>query len=48
LATIHNLHYYLTLMSEMRSAIETGTFQTFVERFHADRARGVAESGGYT
>ena len=48
LATIHNLHYYLTLMSEMRSAIETGTFQTFVERFHADRARGVAESDGYT
>ena len=48
LATIHNLYYYLTLMSEMRSAIETGTFQTFVERFHADRARGVAESGGYT
>jgi queuine tRNA-ribosyltransferase len=48
LATIHNLHYYLTLMSEMRSAIETGTFQTLVERFHADRARGVAESGGYT
>jgi queuine tRNA-ribosyltransferase len=48
LATIHNLYYYLTLMSEMRSAIETGTFQTFVERFHADRARGVAESDGYT
>jgi queuine tRNA-ribosyltransferase len=48
LATIHNLHYYLTLMSEMRSAIETATFQTFVERFHGDRARGVAESGGYT
>jgi len=41
LATIHNLHYYLTLMQEMRSAIETGTFQDFVTRFHVDRGRGV-------
>ena len=41
LATIHNLHYYLTLMQEMRVAIETGTFQDFVKRFHADRCRGI-------
>jgi len=41
LATIHNLHYYLTLMQEMRVAIETGTFQHFVKRFHTDRRRGI-------
>jgi queuine tRNA-ribosyltransferase len=41
LATIHNLHYYLTLMQEMRVAIETGTFQDFVKQFHADRSRGI-------
>ena len=28
-------------MQEMRGAIETGTFQDFVQRFHSDRARGV-------
>jgi queuine tRNA-ribosyltransferase len=41
LATIHNLHYYLTLMSEMRTAIEAQAFPEFVARFKADRARGV-------
>ena len=46
LATIHNLHYYLTLMQEMRVSIETGSFQDFVKRFHSDRARGVNESDG--
>ena len=38
LATIHNLHYYLTLMAEMRNAIATSTFPALVARFHADRA----------
>ncbi len=38
--TVHNLHYYLALMQEMRSAIETTTFQSFVVRFQAERARG--------
>ena len=38
--TVHNLHYYLQLMQEMRTAIETATFKTFVTQFHADRARG--------
>jgi queuine/archaeosine tRNA-ribosyltransferase len=28
-------------MQEMRAAIETGTFQDFVKRFHADRGRGI-------
>jgi queuine tRNA-ribosyltransferase len=41
LNTIHNLHYYLELMSEMRAAIETGTFDAFRKRFAQDRARGV-------
>ncbi|VVE42460.1 queuine tRNA-ribosyltransferase [Pandoraea communis] len=41
LNTIHNLHYYLTLMQEIRDAIETHAFDAFVTRFRADRARGV-------
>ncbi|MDQ7968963.1 MAG: tRNA guanosine(34) transglycosylase Tgt [Oxalicibacterium faecigallinarum] len=40
LNTIHNLHYYLDLMQQMRDAIDAGTFQQFVIQFHADRARG--------
>lgn len=40
LNTIHNLHYYLDLMREMREAISEGRFQLFVTQFHADRARG--------
>jgi queuine tRNA-ribosyltransferase len=41
LATIHNLHYYLNLMREIRAAIETGTFAAFAQQLRADRARGV-------
>ncbi|EKS9799876.1 MULTISPECIES: tRNA guanosine(34) transglycosylase Tgt [Burkholderia] len=41
LNTIHNLHYYLQLMSEIREAIETHTFDAFRQRFAEDRARGV-------
>lgn len=41
LATIHNLHYYLQLMAEMRNAIEEGTFNLFRARFSADRQRGI-------
>ncbi len=41
LATIHNLHYYLSLMNEMRTAIEEKKFQAFQLRFAQDRARGV-------
>ncbi|NUT62208.1 tRNA guanosine(34) transglycosylase Tgt [Herbaspirillum sp. C9C3] len=39
--TVHNLHYYLQLMQEMRDAIDAGTFQEFVSKFKEDRARGV-------
>jgi len=41
LATIHNLHYYLNLMREVRQALDAGNFAGFVARFKADRARGV-------
>ncbi len=41
LASIHNLHYYLQLMQEVRDALEAGTFSAFRQRFAADRARGV-------
>ncbi|MBV8665358.1 MAG: tRNA guanosine(34) transglycosylase Tgt [Burkholderiaceae bacterium] len=41
LNTIHNLHYYLQLMREMRAAIDAGEFQAFVIRFHSERSRGV-------
>jgi queuine tRNA-ribosyltransferase len=41
LASIHNLHYYLNLMQEMRDALDAGSFGQFVVRFKADRQRGV-------
>ena len=41
LATIHNLHYYLNLMREVREALDTGRFAEFRRQFAADRARGV-------
>jgi queuine tRNA-ribosyltransferase len=41
LATIHNLHYFLELMSDMRLAIEQKQFAAFRTKFHEDRARGV-------
>jgi queuine tRNA-ribosyltransferase len=41
LATIHNLHYFLELMSDMRLAIENKQFAAFRTKFHEDRARGV-------
>ena len=41
LNTIHNLHYYLKLMSEMRDAIDADRFHAFRLEFNANRARGV-------
>ncbi len=41
LASVHNLHYYLNLMREVREALETGSFAEFRAQFKADRARGV-------
>ncbi len=41
LNTIHNLHYYLQLMREMRASIDAGRFREFRQRFAEDRARGI-------
>ena len=41
LASIHNLHYYLNLMREVREALDAGTFEAFRLRFRQERARGV-------
>jgi queuine tRNA-ribosyltransferase len=41
LNTIHNLHYYLNLMQEIRDAIDADKFHDFRLQFNADRARGV-------
>jgi len=41
LNTIHNLHYYLNLMQEIRDAIDADRFNDFRVQFNADRARGV-------
>jgi queuine tRNA-ribosyltransferase len=40
LNTIHNLHYYLELMQDMRNAIDAHGFAEFRIQFAADRARG--------
>ncbi len=41
LSTVHNLHYYLNLMSEIRTALDQGSFASFVTNYHALRARGI-------
>ncbi|MDB5939437.1 MAG: tRNA-guanine transglycosylase [Polaromonas sp.] len=41
LASIHNLHYYLNLMQEVRGALDAGRFGEFAIQFKADRQRGV-------
>ncbi|MDE2147582.1 MAG: tRNA guanosine(34) transglycosylase Tgt [Burkholderiales bacterium] len=41
LASIHNLHYYLNLMREVRQALDEDRFEAWRSRFEADRARGV-------
>lgn len=38
LNTIHNLHFYLTIMAEMREAIGSGTFEAWRKQFALDRA----------
>lgn len=44
LNTIHNLHYYGSLMARMREAIALGSWAEFVEAFHGD-AGTAGESG---
>jgi queuine tRNA-ribosyltransferase len=41
LTTVHNLHYYLNLMREVREALDAGNFAAFRAKFKEDRARGV-------
>lgn len=41
LTTIHNLHYYLNLMREVRAALDGGRYDDFRRQFAADRARGI-------
>jgi len=41
LTSIHNLHYYLNLMREIRAALDEGRFAALRQQFFADRARGV-------
>jgi queuine tRNA-ribosyltransferase len=41
LASVHNLHYYVNLMREVREALDAGTFPAFALRFAEDRKRGV-------
>jgi len=41
LASIHNLHYYVNLMREVRAALGEGRFEAYRRQFARDRARGV-------
>ena len=41
LNSIHNLHYFLNLMSEVRAALDAANFGDFVLQFHLDRQRGI-------
>jgi queuine tRNA-ribosyltransferase len=42
LTSIHNLHFYLNLMREMREALDANRFEAWRTQFTADRARGVS------
>jgi len=39
LASLHNLHYYLNLMRQMREAITAGEFEKFRRNFYAKRSK---------
>ena len=41
LASVHNLHFYVALMRDIRAALEGGTFAAFAEAFRGDRRRGI-------
>ncbi|MBL8342243.1 MAG: tRNA guanosine(34) transglycosylase Tgt [Rubrivivax sp.] len=41
LASIHNLHYYVNLMREVRQALDEGRFAAFAAQFRAERSRGI-------
>jgi queuine tRNA-ribosyltransferase len=46
LNTIHNIHYYLNLMSEIRAALDQDQFPEFIKEFHQTRQIGVIEATG--
>jgi queuine tRNA-ribosyltransferase len=46
LNTIHNIHYYLNLMSEIRAALDEDKFPEFIQDFHEKRQIGVIEATG--
>ncbi|NBV00379.1 MAG: tRNA guanosine(34) transglycosylase Tgt [Burkholderiaceae bacterium] len=46
LNTIHNIHYYLNLMNEIRAALDQDQFPEFMAQFAQDRALGVAHASG--
>jgi queuine tRNA-ribosyltransferase len=41
LTSLHNLHFYVNLMREVREALEQGRFEAWRAQFAADRGRGV-------
>ena len=41
LASVHNLHFYVSLMSDIRAAIEADDFPAYAAQFRADRQRGI-------
>lgn len=41
LNTLHNVHYYLTLMADIRAAIDKGQFETFYQNFYKKREIGI-------
>lgn len=41
LNTLHNVHYYLTLMDDMRTAISNNAFKKFYQNFYAKREIGI-------
>jgi queuine tRNA-ribosyltransferase len=43
LASIHNLHYYVNLMREVREALDEGRFKAYRRQFRADRERGIGD-----
>jgi len=45
LNTIHNLYYYLSLMRELRGAIEAGRLEAFAAGFRRQRGSGPGEDG---
>jgi queuine tRNA-ribosyltransferase len=46
LNTIHNIHYYLNLMKEVREALDQDLFPEFVKEFHKNRSVGVMDATG--